>query len=155
MLHDLQFDLDGVTVAVGFEQSRLLGHLETFVGEPAQDAYLYKSGCADIVFLTHLTPETIEERIQAARGADRPALVHSYEYEREQYRAAAASLAWWRDPSIPHVSEMAEWQLLLSVDSHRAAGMSWWDAGSLNFAIRRRDVAAARFDDTYAWIGSG
>jgi len=154
-LHELQHDLDGVTVGFGYEESRLLGHLETFIGSPAQDAYLYKSGRADIVYLAHLQPGQVERQIQEARDADRPALVSYYENQRDEYEAAAAAMAWWRDPDVPHEAEMADWQLLLSVDSHRAAGMCWWDAGSLNFAIRGSDLAAGRFDDTYAWIGSG
>ena len=38
------------------------------------------------------------------------------------------------------------WQLLLQVDSDEAAGMMWGDSGMLYFWIRKKDLAARRFE---------
>ena len=42
-----------------------------------------------------------------------------------------------------------EWRLLLQVDSEEAAGMMWGDAGRIYFWIRREDLLAQRFDQSW------
>jgi uncharacterized protein YwqG len=51
-----------------------------------------------------------------------------------------------------HQQEIANWQQLLEVASHRQCGMCWWDAGRLLFLIDTRDLEARNFTRTYACI---
>lgn len=49
----------------------------------------------------------------------------------------------------------ADWRLLLQVDSDDNAQMMWGDAGRLYYWIRRQDLAARRFDDSWLILQCG
>jgi hypothetical protein len=61
-------------------------------------------------------------------------------------------LHWFASARSSHDAQIRHWHNLLSVDSHEAADMLWWDAGQLDFLIDDRDLSAARFDRTYACV---
>lgn len=43
----------------------------------------------------------------------------------------------------------SDWELLLQLDASDEAGMKWGDCGGLYYWIRRQDLAAARFDQSW------
>jgi uncharacterized protein YwqG len=47
-----------------------------------------------------------------------------------------------------------DWQLLLQVDSDEHAGMKWASAGMLYFWIKRADLAAGHFNNTWVVLQS-
>jgi uncharacterized protein YwqG len=56
----------------------------------------------------------------------------------------------YSDPRHDHLRAGAqEWQLLLQVDSDETAEMAWGDDGMLYYWIRRRDLRALDFSDTW------
>ncbi|MFB8372762.1 DUF1963 domain-containing protein [Paenibacillus taichungensis] len=50
--------------------------------------------------------------------------------------------------------ELADTLLLLKIDTHDAIGFQWWDCGELQFFIRKADLLAGRFDQTYCSLYS-
>ena len=62
----------------------------------------------------------------------------------------------FRDPRAAALEAGAdEWTLLLQLDSEDAAGMTWGDAGTLYFWIRRADLADRRFDRCWSILQCG
>ena len=62
------------------------------------------------------------------------------------------------DESDPRAAELAkgakDWQLLLQIDSDEHAGMRWGNEGMLYYWIKRDDLKAQRFDDTWLVLQS-
>jgi uncharacterized protein YwqG len=62
------------------------------------------------------------------------------------------------DDSDPRAAEVAkgamDWQLLLQMDSDEHAGMRWGNAGMLYYWVKRDDLKAHRFDDTWLVLQS-
>ncbi|WP_440117541.1 DUF1963 domain-containing protein [Paenibacillus sp. QZ-Y1] len=50
--------------------------------------------------------------------------------------------------------ELSDTLLLLKIDTHDAIGFQWWDCGELQFFIRKADLLAGRFDQTYCSLYS-
>ena len=50
--------------------------------------------------------------------------------------------------------EIRDTLLLLEIDSDDDVGFCWWDAGALQFFIRKEDLQAGRFDRTYCSLYS-
>jgi len=47
-----------------------------------------------------------------------------------------------------------EWQFLFQIKSNNEIEMEWWDAGLLNFLIKRSDLIDENFDEVYACIST-
>ena len=62
------------------------------------------------------------------------------------------------DETDPHAAELAkgamDWLLLLQIDSDEHAGMRWGNAGMLYYWIKRDDLKAQHFDDTWLVLQS-
>ena len=62
------------------------------------------------------------------------------------------------DESDPRAAEVAkgamDWQLLLQIDSDEHAGMRWGNAGMLYYWVKRDDLKAQHFDDTWLVLQS-
>ena len=59
------------------------------------------------------------------------------------------------DPRVAELSKGAmDWQLLLQIDSDENAGMRWGNAGMLYYWIKRDDLKARHFDDTWLVLQS-
>lgn len=52
------------------------------------------------------------------------------------------------------LQEIRDTLLLLEIDSDNDIGFCWWDAGELQFFIRKEDLLAGRFDRTYCSLYS-
>ncbi len=50
--------------------------------------------------------------------------------------------------------EVQDTLMLLEIDSDEDVGFCWWDAGVLQFFIRKEDLQAGRFDNTYCSLYS-
>jgi uncharacterized protein YwqG len=50
--------------------------------------------------------------------------------------------------------ELSDTLLLLKIDTHDAIGFQWWDCGELQFFIRKSDLEAGRFEQTYCSLYS-
>ncbi|WP_432749884.1 DUF1963 domain-containing protein [Paenibacillus amylolyticus] len=50
--------------------------------------------------------------------------------------------------------ELSDTLLLLKIDTHDAIGFQWWDCGELQFFIRKSDLEAERFEQTYCSLYS-
>lgn len=61
---------------------------------------------------------------------------------------AAEEFARQSTERIGFTEQLAEWRLLLQVDTDDRAGMMFGDVGRLYYCIRHTDLAAARFDKT-------
>ena len=56
----------------------------------------------------------------------------------------------YQNPRVQTLREGAkDWMLLLQVDSDDEPGMMWGDLGRLYFWIRRQDLKARNFDNTW------
>jgi hypothetical protein len=125
--------------------SQLLGHPLAIAGDPLAEGYVAVHGHANIIYDLHRTPEEADRDLAAAEAeadAERIAWL----------RRRKESLDWFHRAREHHQREIANWQLLLEVASHRPCGMCWWDAGRLQFLIDSRDLEARDFSRTYACI---
>ncbi|MGR6542533.1 YwqG family protein [Paenibacillus tundrae] len=52
------------------------------------------------------------------------------------------------------LQELEDTLLLLKIDTHDEIGFQWWDCGELQFFIRKADLLAGRFDQTYCSLYS-
>lgn len=126
-------------------ETRMLGHPEQLNSDPALDAYLCRTGHADILYDPYKRPAELEREIAAA-WAD------CDEDRAERLEAQRASRSWFHADVSAHESASRIWRVLLQVGSHRHLDMTWWDAGVLTFLIDERDLARGDFTRTYAAI---
>ena len=125
--------------------SQLLGHPLVIAGNPLAEAYVATHGHANIIYRMHRTVGDAERDLSAAEAEGDAKRVAWLRRQRD-------SLAWFHGSREHHRREIAHWELLLEVASHRQCGMCWWDAGRLQFLVNSRDLAAGDFSRTYACI---
>jgi uncharacterized protein YwqG len=130
-------------------QSRLLRHPTDYGGDSAAEAYVVSQGRPELIHHLHANAgEQLDKEIIKWQAAGEHAVV-------AELNQLKAMMPWYHDDFARHEPEIANWQLLLEVNSHQACGMQWWDMGVLQFLIDSRDLAAAGFSRTYACIESG
>lgn len=128
-------------------RSQLLGHPLVVSGDPLAEAYVTVHGHPNLIYALHKTVANAERDLAEAE-------VEGDEERVETLRRQKDSLTWFQGARDHHRREIGHWQLLLEVNSHRTCGMSWWDAGRLQFHIDTRDLASRHFGRTYACVQS-
>nr|WP_154892483.1 YwqG family protein [Paenibacillus xylanexedens] len=79
-------------------------------------------------------------------------LGEEYEYDEEKCENKLTA-HYGGDPDRTR-QELEDTLLLLKIDTHDAIGFQWWDCGELQFFIRKSDLFAGRFDQTYCSLYS-
>ncbi|MGI2295987.1 YwqG family protein [Paenibacillus sp. GXUN7292] len=76
------------------------------------------------------------------------------EYDYNSNHALRNIIAALGGDQVKAEQEIADMLLLLELGSDNDIGFCWWDAGALQFYIRKEDLLAARFDRTYCSLYS-
>lgn len=76
------------------------------------------------------------------------------EYDYSSERAMKQMIAAYDGDQAKAEQEVADILLLLQLDSDNTVGFCWWDAGALQFYIRKEDLLAQTFDRTYCSLYS-
>lgn len=77
---------------------------------------------------------------------------HKYNYSAES--ALKQITDHFQGDSIRAKQEIEDTVLLLAIDSDQDVGFCWWDAGELQFFIRKEDLLAGNFANTYCSLYS-